>query len=329
MSDNHCSLDLIFPNELLLEIFQYVDTFDLYRAFDNLNHRINCILNDVPLKLDLSTVRDEKHIQHLYKHFIQPKRYQFVSLKIPKHQKCPSLTSLNIDQFSNLSRLNIYNPSIKQLSQIQPLTFPCLKSLSIPFISYQSNAYHQLCNRIFIKNAFKLLNKCYLSDLTYQVIDSLTTCLYSSSIEYLKIRWCTKQTFSLLIQNLLKLNTLCVNIYPCHDQTFLTLTTNVLTLIRLKLNIVNGNMSFKQIKYLLEYLPNLEHLTLISSINIYFDLNEWKSIAIQSISNLKTLNIVMIMNNDHEYNDSEQQYFLFERINCYFNIVNRNGYEDN
>lgn len=46
MNDTISSIEQL-PNELLIEIFEYISAYDLYHTFFNLNSRLNSIINSL------------------------------------------------------------------------------------------------------------------------------------------------------------------------------------------------------------------------------------------------------------------------------------------
>lgn len=53
----------LLPNEILLEIFKYTRAVDACRGFHQLNHRIECVLRSVPLRVNLSVhANDDLHV---------------------------------------------------------------------------------------------------------------------------------------------------------------------------------------------------------------------------------------------------------------------------
>ena len=71
-------MDKILPNEIFLIIFNYLFTLDLFRGFYNLNSRINSIISDIHISLD---ILDDDDVRQ----YILPNIHssQVHSLKVP------------------------------------------------------------------------------------------------------------------------------------------------------------------------------------------------------------------------------------------------------
>ncbi|CAF1178092.1 unnamed protein product [Didymodactylos carnosus] len=191
-------MDLIFPNKLFFEIFQYFDLIDLHHSFYNLNYRINCILSGVRFNLDIGCARDKNKYNYLCQHILPLRSKQFINLKIDDHDALITRRySVDIRQFSNLRTLIIPHVLFEEFAQIRPTIFPYLTSLKISSALCNSQTYFQLCEQIFATNKFRILRKCSLYLLRHNLTVS-TIC----QLEYLKINLCSMQNFYVLIQNL-------------------------------------------------------------------------------------------------------------------------------
>ncbi len=98
------------PNELLIDIFQYLSPYDLHRSVYNLNSHLNAICRTQKLHLDLSS---SKRAFDYYCSNQQPFSSQIYSLKLDDNYDRLTLFNqyINIDHFINLTMLTIAKSS--------------------------------------------------------------------------------------------------------------------------------------------------------------------------------------------------------------------------
>jgi hypothetical protein len=149
-------------NELLLDIFDYVDPRQLYHTFWNLNSRLNNLLTSVTgLQLLVDGEENEETIALLTPHIS--------CLKIN------TWNEINLNGFYNLHSLVLTRPSPIQLKQIRADTMPKLTHLSL-FSNVYFTAPKQLIDDVFL-NRFSCLQWARLgyinlSDSHYRSIQS-------------------------------------------------------------------------------------------------------------------------------------------------------------
>ncbi|CAF1427167.1 unnamed protein product [Adineta steineri] len=70
-------------NELMYEIFEFLDGYDMYEAFSNLNTRFNNLLiySTLPIKINMSSM-SKSTFQRYYTDIIMPNRYRIGSLRL-------------------------------------------------------------------------------------------------------------------------------------------------------------------------------------------------------------------------------------------------------
>ncbi|UJR10724.1 hypothetical protein I4U23_014914 [Adineta vaga] len=109
-------------NEILINIVEYIaDSNDIYRAFENLNHRFDLILQHVRLQLDIfSEDKQSLTIVHYFSAHCTHLRL---------HHICPSIS---LRQFSQLRALTINEPTDVQMNSIQSSILPMLEHLTSP-----------------------------------------------------------------------------------------------------------------------------------------------------------------------------------------------------
>ncbi len=104
----------LFPNEILVVIFQSFDAQDLFRAFYNLNIRFNQLIqsfNELRLVFQMTTsdVKDAIFPFYVYTLVVQPG------------------INVNLSYFPNIHRLTLDSIPKKELSQLDSNTLPHLE----------------------------------------------------------------------------------------------------------------------------------------------------------------------------------------------------------
>lgn len=122
-------------NEVLYEIFEYLDICVVYNTFSTLNIRFRNLLNNsLPLKLNLSWT-SKSTFEHYYNSIVLPNKSRTISLNIPNPMIIKFFHSLfSIDQsFIRLESINLGKMSVEHvtllLTHLQ--TLPRLFSLSL------------------------------------------------------------------------------------------------------------------------------------------------------------------------------------------------------
>ncbi|UJR32275.1 hypothetical protein I4U23_019740 [Adineta vaga] len=240
----------LLPNELLIELFKYFQTQDLFQAFYNLNFRLNHLIHSLT-HLIYSTNQQNDRIQS----------YPYIRTLIIDTHIHPQLIC-----FPNIRRLSIDYVTDGFISQFNGHVFPFLEFLSVdhkihPF--YMSD----LRARIF-SNTFPNLKYCSISRMRSPCINQEWT--QSLSLRYLKFN----EIDSIIYTSIL---TACPNLSVVKFKlpTRSKIQTNFIKHIHLKRLIINMNYDeYPWDDSILEsYLlcvPNLEQLKIsrsVSSIN--------------------------------------------------------------
>ena len=136
-----------FPNEILIDIFRFLDAPELFRAFYNLNIRINIILQTFEnLSLTLST-----------NHFNEDYFLPFIRVLL-----IDRAIDININRFTQIRYLILRYPTDKLLVQLNGDTLPHLAHLCMNHMHISVlNRIPELCDKIF-SNDFPNLKSCYL-----------------------------------------------------------------------------------------------------------------------------------------------------------------------
>lgn len=166
MSKNGCQLESL-PNEIIIEIFRYFETRDLFQAFYNLNHRFNTLVQSLT-HLIYSTNKTDN----------LPISYPFIYTLVINTSVENTLTC-----FPNVHRIILDYVTDNLMTQLNSRVLPYLEYLSI---SHKVSPFYMpdLRGKIF-SNAFPNLKYCYISRM--KPAYTLREWTQSSSLRYLKV----------------------------------------------------------------------------------------------------------------------------------------------
>jgi hypothetical protein len=250
------------PNELLFEIFDYIQINDLIRVFYNLNNRFNSILCSSNIHLHIlypDDIQQNGINQKILLDFLTNQKY-ISRLRLINDQSIPDQKFI---KFSFIRSLTVDIPTPILIQMITPSIFPHLEYLRIGYTSAKTQV-NKLYQDIF-SNAFPLLKKCSLnninvtkpwtgspsilslslwSDNPHKVIERVLFASFHLISLHLFLHW---PPICLLLDDL---------IIPQHSR-----------LNSLKLHL-NGIWTLEKLDSFLAYIPTVKHLSLYSS---YFD----------------------------------------------------------
>jgi hypothetical protein len=143
------------PNELVCEIFYYIDALELYRTFFELNSRINNILDTIPnvsFQANSPTNASDPFVDRF------ALRVVYLNILWPDYvdaTRFPNVRSLEFSDFL----------SQQQLTQVQHTYFAHLVYLRVSYIEEDSVIASAFFQMIF-SNGFPSLCKCILDEIT-------------------------------------------------------------------------------------------------------------------------------------------------------------------
>ena len=158
------------PSEVLLDIFEYLPSHDLYEAFSGLNARLATVCTSL-FNLHLTLHEDWDDQKR-----VLPSFATHVRTLIVKHDEPIDFSSL-----PNIRSLKLCMPTANQCDAIEAHLLPQLEHLSIENF-YFSDHSEQLCRRL-LSSSFSRLHTCQIDRITLD--RSLAHC--SSSLRQLTI----------------------------------------------------------------------------------------------------------------------------------------------
>ncbi|CAF1366204.1 unnamed protein product [Rotaria sp. Silwood1] len=177
------------PNEIIYDIFEFLDVYHMYTAFFNLNIRFQNLLTDsnLPIKINLS-LTSRSTFEHQYKHLIMLNKHRINSLRLSNLFTIDVIFS-PIRIVSKLTRLQALHINNIQSEYVEKLlkylvSLSCLSSLIIIVIDCVENK-NQLYRRIF---RLPVLKYCKITMTKFVESEPLSIAINKySSIEHLVI----------------------------------------------------------------------------------------------------------------------------------------------
>jgi hypothetical protein len=127
------------PNELFLEIFRFIDVYDLHRGWAKLNKRFRSILHSIPMHAYLK----KKHDYIGYKPYFRYYASQFMYIRI--EEVCDIPETFDVSHFSNIRSLHLGIATPKQYDHITPDNMPYLTHLTVTQLQVHGNPVFLLC----------------------------------------------------------------------------------------------------------------------------------------------------------------------------------------
>ncbi|CAF1154704.1 unnamed protein product [Adineta steineri] len=257
------------PNEILIECLEYLNTFDIFYSFDQLNYRFNKLIRNILLKLNLSEKNQKLFRELFYELTINSQlRNQIISLKISK--TCNQFFSLFLlTDFSRLQLLTLIDLEDTDNEEKHSI----LLSLSNFYNGYPNDLKYETCeilsNVLLSKIQIKFhkiifltsltIKRCYFNDI-YQLFK------YVPMLNYLHI-----ERFNFARDRRNEINHISVCAF--YFKQFIVYYSEV---------------DFDIFEFLLKQTPNLEILTIDNSFVVnMIDDKRWQNLIQSSLHHLK------------------------------------------
>jgi hypothetical protein len=167
MNENSLTFEAL-PNELLINIFRYLKTPDLFQSFYNINFRFNSLIESLNnLHLIIS---ESNHVINI--NLFSPYIHSLITI---------GEVDINLQHFKNLRCLILQYPTHKLFKRFEDNILPHLEYLSIPDILFGMSTIYQ---RIF-SNTFPNLKRCHLFG--FETIETILKWTQTTSLRILKI----------------------------------------------------------------------------------------------------------------------------------------------
>ncbi|CAF1298128.1 unnamed protein product [Rotaria sordida] len=240
----------LLPNEILINIFKYLNTSDIFQSFYNLNFRFNTLIESLN-NLHLTISEDNQYINiDLFSPYI----HSLITI---------GDVNINLHYFKNLHRLILHYPTNKLLEQLDIDNLPYLEYLSIPDILFGMSSIYQ---KIF-SNKFPNLKFCNLFGFeTIETILNWTT--QTLSLRILKIGLIDFYVYKAILYACPNLYYLQLKMFQSYLKlSYIQIHSN-LKKLEIYSEINDWQYNDQLIDIFLECVPNLEQLSIYRSISI-------------------------------------------------------------
>ena len=288
----------LLPNEIILDLFEYLSFIQLFHGFFGLNTRFNELLCRQVQKfyLDLRLM-SKTNFHRIFDNYLPSIIDRIISLRLSNDDETPRQIELFLSQdyqlrqfihlqFISLSHLQ-YQQTLDRI-MIECSYLPSLTHLTITdsFIPMSANDAERFFNNIWSR-----------PKLTYFYLDinfAGNNYFPNSSVVYtslnhlvVKRTTCSLTTFLHLCQHTPWLHSLSINFVD--ESKEIELTSPLLSITRLD---ILFNSSKNILQHLLQNMPNLYHLTL-DAYYIYMSGYEWEEMITKYLSKLKIFKFKM------------------------------------
>ena len=299
-------------NELLLDIFRYLNTIEVIHSFHQLNHHFDQLLSlhFQIYPFDLRSI-SKQNFDNLCIHHLPSLTDQIISIHLSNEEETPNQLQLFLSSgfhFHHLQSLSLYHIHSIQLINEILINTPLLIYLNIRTCHSDGDPQQgEICfNRIW---SLIHLQTCHLNE-----IFSSTATRISSSIQQLSLQNSSLSFDGLtwLFQHTSALQTLQIQIEDFSDGFIFN--SIFPTLNRLTMDF-RGTLENLQI--LLRNLPNLSNLTLTIS-RIYINGYQWEDFIRHSLKKLLIFRLLMFYQFDESINIPEELQQLHQSFQTQF-----------
>ena len=313
-------------NELLLDLFKYLDVIQLFRAFHGLNNRFDeLLLTRLQVyNLDFRFV-PKYDFENFCQQYLSSIINQITNLHLSDNEETPNLSKLflsrgfTLNRFIHLKALSLY--CIQSFDTFNELIIQCKY---LPYLTHLKMIkclfnYHENDGQCLINNIWKLskLTHCIFDQIVLRKMRFTGIVVKSSSIKYLTLEkvTCDFQDLFHLFEYTSNLQRISINLlYGFPKQEFQSLISSILSLK------ISYHGCTNMLINLFENLSNLTHLTL-ETFDIYCDGYEWERILINYLTKLKVFQLKMNLSFPSQENINEQANELLDTFRTSFWLV--------
>ncbi|UJR32607.1 hypothetical protein I4U23_020067 [Adineta vaga] len=296
-------------NDLITEIFIYLDGFHIYQSFSSLNIRFQNLVasRTISLQIDGSSI-SKSSFENSYIDFIQLHKNRIQSLYLSNPCIIDTILS-SIKHFSQLQTLIIDQIECERLEHLLT-TLTCLQYLSFLSINIEPNANKtEIYNQIFMLSTLK---SCKIScEDPIQLGQFLFSTNISCSIEILLISGqCYLNELDSSLSHLPQLRHLYVKQINGDSNSSTELSSpviNHLTYVSIKLDSIKF-VQFEQ--FVKKYFQQVKQLFISTTRDMtYLEGNRWEKLIITSMSHLQIFDFHHTIKNFFDYPDD-----IFENL---------------
>ena len=297
----------LLPNEILIEAFEYLNAFDIFYAFDQLNYRLYQLIRNIPLHLTCQHVSKSIFDQFCTKMaFNSQIMHQIYSIQLSNKDTCYQidkfLSIFSLDQFSNLRSLTFIEAEEDNIKKLQSIS--------------QLHSLHLISPKIKENSILPILPKSTVRIFSIPTLPPFLTYITQPTIiTHLTISGCSLDTLCQLFDYVLNLNYLNIHIL-CKTYSLVKIHTYITNhdAIHLKHFIIGDfKYSFETFEILVKYTPNLKSLSICSFYQTdMIDADRWESLITSSLPSLQIFKFIF------GYYREKDNYTFFDKFQTDF-----------
>lgn len=249
------------PNEILLDVFAYLDALDLLQAFHKLNSRFDNLLGllkQSPLTLHATRRNDDYSVLEPFAAFVG-------TLIIDER------ALVDLHPFVNLRRLKLVEPSREVLAQLLRQDLPYLEYLSISSTEVSFEVL-TVRDRVFA-NGFSNLRSFHF--MHPQGVHSVQTQHKVPSLRSLSVSYLRLKSYPTILSMFPQLHSLRFSMYSYDDMTEAASTYGHLKELDVGLGRDSWPWSELELSYVLKFVPNLERLSIRGKLLVIKTMRSW------------------------------------------------------
>ncbi|CAF1006676.1 unnamed protein product [Adineta steineri] len=278
------------PNENLLQCFHYLNIIDIFHSFDQLNHRFNSLIRNIPFSLNFQNIQNKFQCDQFCMKMSMDGtiKNQLYSLHLSNQNTWYPvhffLSKFSLLQFSHLRSITLHSVTRNNWKSIQPM----ISSIS-ELSSFRIIDGERLSNEIISVLVMTQLQTLFIP---MQLLRESIPDINFSSIMHLSIYKCNFDVLFILFNNAPKLNYLKIKHISGNTSNVTTddircIANPANNLKTLHIDGFDNNADY--LFSLLKRTPNLENLIILCS---HYDqnmtnANVWQSLITTSLPHLK------------------------------------------
>ena len=298
------------PNEIFIECFEYLNTFEIFYSFHRLNYRFNQLIQSISMHLNFQYVR-KSIFEHLRSTItLNPDiKNQIHSLYLSDEDDCGQtelfLSFFSVTEFVNLKSLTLNNVNKHNMQKIKPM---------LPLLTELCSLYIIQAEYLKKYDIFDILVGFPMTKLQKLLLPSeqhLSRALNNkiSSIKELTLSRCNLTSLSRLLEYIPMLEYLNIQRNGRRDKLADNISShNNYNAIHLKqLIFMDSESDFEELELLLKQTRNLENLTISAMLDLEtVDADGWeKLIRKYKLSDLNTFSFEFDLKYSQDRNSNE------------------------
>ncbi|CAF1270888.1 unnamed protein product [Rotaria sordida] len=290
----------LLPNEILFIFFEYLNIFDIFYSFDQLNNRFSKFIRNIRFQLNFENVQKTLFDKFCTKIELNPEiKNQIYSLKLSDKETCGQINAFlsifSFNEFSYLKSLTLVDVEKQNIRKLKT-ELPQLSKLIF---------FHMICQIFEDNEILNILPMFNLRTLSILSLHSIQTSINNTSnIINLTIHICSlEHLLYYLFKYFPMLKYLNIKFISRHNHSIKNDNSliNKYNGIHLKQLIIGlFKYNFEDLEIFVKQIPNLKSLTIHSKNDInMINADKWKNLIQSSLTHLNIFKFKFSCNRKH------------------------------